>query len=420
MHTVSFESQLSRPVSGCDLAVLVPVFPKLSETFVLGDLLALEDAGVRLRVFSVRLPEAGLVHSAVQRLRADVEYLPEISGRRPSLVLRATQAALLVRDPRHYARGLAEIYASADYSRLRLQQALLLARRLDRLGCPPLYIHFAHKPATIGRFASLLLGTPFAISAHAVDVWTPPIKELRAKFRDARLVLCCYREAQDHVRRLVDGHTPVELAHHGVDVPLTPRREELSPPVLLSVGRLMEKKGFDTFLRAAALVRDRGLDFRVRIVGDGPLWATLQRLVNELELGEIVRFMGPLTQEELVDQYSQATMFVLASQIAADGNRDGMPNTLLEAMAHRLPVVSSTLPSIAEAIGEGEHGLLVAPRDPVALAGALVRLLEDDSLRERLAGAARARVIDRYDRAALAPRVREALTSAGLLGDRGR
>lgn len=406
----------SSPIApGCDLAVLVHEFPKLSETFVLADLLALEERGLRLHVFSLRRPEAGLAHDMVGSLRAPVEYLPEIRGRQQSLLTRATHASLFLRDPRRYPLRLSEIYASPDYSRLRLQQGVLLARRLQQLGRPPLYIHFAHKPATVGRFAALLVDTPFAVSAHAVDVWTSPMRELQVKLRDAAVVLCCYREAQQFLAGIVDGHTPVELAPHGVDIPSDPRRHEGSPPLLLSVGRLIEKKGFDTLVRAAARLRDRGLQFRVEIAGEGPLWPTLQRLVNELELSEFVRFLGPLTLEELEHHYPTASLFVLPCQVAVDGNRDGLPNTILEAMARGLPVVSTTLASIQEAVTDDREGLLVPPRDPIALADALARLLSDRELRERLGGAGRKRVAAEHDRAQLAPRVFSALAAAGLV-----
>lgn len=416
MESLNFNLGPASSTAGCDLAVLVHEFPKLSETFVLADLLALEDRGVRLHVFSLRRPQAELAHTATGRLRAPIEYLPEISGRQLSLLTRAIHASLFARAPRRYLLALAEIYASPDYSRLRLQQALLLARSLRRLGTPPLYIHFAHKPATVGRFAALLLDVPFAVSAHAVDVWTPPVRELRVKLRDAKVVLCCYREAQQFIAGIVDGHTPVELAPHGVDIPPEPSRTEASPAMLLAVGRLIEKKGFDTLVRAAALLRDRGLKFRVAIAGDGPLWPTLQRLVNELELDEVVRFLGPLTQEELERHFASATAFVLPCQVAADGNRDGLPNTILEAMVRELPVVSTTLPSVREAIDDEQEGLLVPPQDPVALAGALARILDDQSLRERLGRAARERIVREHNRAVLAPRVFGALQAAGLIG----
>jgi glycosyltransferase involved in cell wall biosynthesis len=404
------------PDVSCHLAVLVNEFPRLSETFVVGDLLGLEAAGVRLHIFSLRRPEMALAQEAVEDLRAPVEYLPEISGRQLSLLVRTIQAALFFRDPRRFSRGLAEIYTSPDYSRSRLQQALLLARRLDRIGSPPLYIHFAHKPATVGRFAALLLGSPFAISAHAVDVWTTPVPELHAKCRDAQLVLCCYEEALDYVRLIADGSARVELAPHGVVIPPQPVRAEQSPSVLLSVGRLVEKKGFDTLVRAARLLRDRGLQFQVRIVGEGPLWPALQRLVNELDLADTVRFLGPLTAQELEPQYAHAAVFALACRIGSDGNRDGLPNTVLEAMARGLPVVSTTLGSIEEAVTDGEQGLLAPADDHTALASALERLLNDRNLRSRLGAAARSRVLERYDRDRLASRVHTLLGSVGMIG----
>jgi glycosyltransferase involved in cell wall biosynthesis len=405
--------------SDCDLAVLVHEFPKLSETFVLADLLGLEERGARLHVFSLRQPQSDLAQDGLAGLIAPVEYLPEISGRQRTLLTRAVNMAMFVRDPRRYAAGLAEVYASPDFSRARLQQAVLLARALMRLGTPPLYVHFGHRPATVGRFASLLLGTPFAVSTHAVDVWTSPPRELRVRLGDARIVLSCYEEAREYLATLTRGRTPVRLIRHGVDIPASPVRAEVSPPVMLAVGRLIEKKGFDTLLRAAAFLRERGLDFRVHVAGDGPLWPELARLVGELGLGDQIRFLGPLTQDELEPHFAAATLFVLPCQVASDGNRDGLPNTILEAMARRLPVVSTTLLSVQEAIEDGREGLVVPPRDPRALADALGRLLEDSCLRARLGEAGRERVKRDYDRTVLAPLVYEALVAAGMIAGRG-
>lgn len=397
-----------------DLAVLVHEFPKLSETFVLHDLLALERAGVKLTVFSVRRPEQPVQHDAVRQLQADVRYLPELAGRQRRLAVRATAALLAVRDPKRFLRGLAQIYASPDYSRLRLNQAILLAGELERLKAPALYIHFAHKPATIGRFAALLLGVPFAISAHAVDVWTPPQKELRAKIRDAEIVLCCYEEARAYLARLARGATPVELAYHGVGIPERP----VEPPesaTVLAVGRLVPKKGYPTLIEAAALLRDRGVDATFAIGGDGPDWASLQKLVNERGLTEVVRFTGPLTDTEVERAFASASVFALPCQEMPDGNRDGIPNTVLEAMARGLPVVSTTLPSVREAVDDGVNGLLVPQRDPAALADALERLLADADLRQRLGRAAREQVAAKFDRARCGPRIPELLARAGLI-----
>ncbi|HET9718889.1 MAG TPA: glycosyltransferase, partial [Solirubrobacteraceae bacterium] len=286
---------------------------------------------------------------------------------------------------------------------------------LMKLGVPPLYVHFAHRPATVGRFASLMLGNPFAVSAHAVDVWASPPKELRVKLRDASVVLSCYEEAQRHLERLVEGRTPVRLVRHGVEIPAEVHRAEASPPIVLAVGRLVEKKGFDTLLRAAAQLSNWGAGFRLHIAGDGPMWPTLARLASELGVGDSVRFLGPLTQQELEQHFARAAVFALPCQVTPDGNRDGLPNTILEAMARELPVVSTTLPSVREAIEDGAQGRLVAPRDPDALAAALRELLDDAELRRRLGRAARERVSREHDRQALAPLGYAALSEAGIL-----
>jgi glycosyltransferase involved in cell wall biosynthesis len=403
-----------------DLAVLVHEFPKLSETFVLHDLLALEAEGVRLALFSLRRPDVPPLQGARPQLEAEVRYLPEIQGRRMRLAVRLSNALLLIRNPARYLWGMYRIVISPDYSRTRVNQAVLLAAELERLGSPPLYVHFAHKPATVGRFASLLIGGRYAISAHAVDVWTPLVEELRLKVRDAETVLCCYEEARDHMLRLAGGQTPVALVHHGVELPSNPVRSERNPPVVLAVGRLVEKKGYPTLLAAAALLRDEGLSVEVRITGDGPEWASLQRQVTELDLGDWVRFIGPLTSEELEREYAAASVFVLPCQTTPDGNRDGIPNTLVEAMARALPVVSTTLASVAEAVDHDQHGLLVPQRDPRALAQAISRLLADPALRRRLGEAARLRVAERFDRRECAPRVFEALAAAGMVSRRDR
>lgn len=409
---------LTNRANSCDLAVLVHEFPKLSETFVLADLLALEQRGVRLHVFSLRQPSGELTQGGTSQLKAKIEYLPEITGRQLTLLTRAIHAAMFARSPTRYAAGLAQVYASSDYSKLRMRQAVLLAGGMLRLGVPPLYVHFAHKPATVGRFASLLLGNPFAISAHAVDVWATPPKELRAKLRDAAVVLSCYEEARRHLEWLAGSHTPVRLVRHGVEIPARPFHQEASPAIVLAVGRLVEKKGFETLVRGAALLRDSGHDFRVHIAGDGPMWPTLARLVGELGVGELVRFLGPQTRDELEKHFAEAAVFVLPCQVAQDGNRDGLPNTVLEAMARGLPVVSTTLESVKEAIRDGVEGRLVTPQEPSELASAVAELLGDSDLRARLGHAARERVKRDYDRAALAPLGYAALTEAGLLKGR--
>jgi glycosyltransferase involved in cell wall biosynthesis len=404
-----------RSPSKPDLVVIVNGFPRLSETFVLRELLDLERRGVRLHVFALRHPEEVIAQEVLADLQATVDYLDDPQAAR-AIAVRAAHAALAILRGVRYFNGLAEVIGSRDFSRSRLKLSVLLAHRIVRLGAPPVYIHFAHKPATVGRFAALLAGVPYAMSAHAKDVWLTPVKELRAKIRDAEVVLVCTRESYAYASGLAGSHTPVHLIYHGVDVPaemLPPVNNE--PPVILGVGRLVEKKGYDVLLRAAALLRDRGVAFQLRVVGEGPAWGGLQRLVNELRMDESVTFLGPLDTGEVQSEYARADVFALACRQLADGDRDGLPNVVVEAMVRGLHVVSTTAGAVAEAIVDGESGLLVEPDDHVALAAALERALGDPDLRHRLGTAARASASARFDRAANLPAVSAALAAAGII-----
>jgi glycosyltransferase involved in cell wall biosynthesis len=401
-----------------DLVVLLNGFPRLSETFVLHELLDLERRGLRLHIVALKRPEEVLQHEALRNLCAPVEYLgvgvPWSRSQR--LAVRIAHAALLLRRGSSYLDGLAHIVQAPDVSSTALGGAAVLAHRLVRLGSPPLYVHFAHKPGTYGRFAARLAGVPYALSAHAKDVWLTQPEELRAKAREAATVLTCTEEARSYISELADGVTPVHRIYHGVEVPgSSPIVEGGASPVILAVARLVEKKGLETLIRAAALLRLRGADFRVRIAGEGPEWATLQRLVHELGVADKVGFLGPLLEPEVRSEYRRAAVFALPCRVLENGDRDGLPNVIVEAMAHGLPVASTTLAGVREAVVDGECGLLVPPGDEVGLADALQRLLSDGVLRSRLGAQARRRVVTRFERGANLPAVHAALAAAGLI-----
>jgi glycosyltransferase involved in cell wall biosynthesis len=399
-----------------DLAVLVNGFPRLSETFVLHELLDFERRGLRLHVVALRRPDETVQQEALQNLRARVEYLDDGTLWSQRLAVRAAHAALLLRRGPSYLDALADVLRSVDCTRATLAGAAILGHKLVRLGSPPLYVHFAHKPGTYGRFAARLAGVPYALSAHAKDVWLTPARELEAKASDAAVVLTCTEEARNYLQQLVGQATRVHRAYHGVEVP--PRLSQIDrgeTPVVLLVARLVEKKGIDLLIRAAALLRVRGADFMVRIAGEGPEWARLQRLAHELGVADRITFLGPLTESEVRAEYRRATVFALPCQLLPNGDRDGLPNVLLEAMSHGLAVVSTTLGGVREAVVDGESGLLVAPRDEVALGAALQRVLADGALRARLGTKARQTVAERFERRTNLPAVHTALASAGLI-----
>lgn len=411
------ERHAQRPA---DLVVVVNLFPRLSETFVLQELLELERLGARLHLIAVRRPEELVQLEGVERLKAEVEYLPDVApyalNRTVRMRIRAAHAALCVDAPKRYLNALGEITASPDFTRTALRRSALLAHRLLQLGSPPVYVHFAHTPATVARFAARLAGVPYGLSAHAKDIWLTPPAELVRKVRDAEVVLTCTRGGQALLEQLAGGRTPVELVYHGIDTNALAPPDTASPePVILSVSRLVEKKGYPTLLRAAALVRDRGIGFQLRIAGEGPEWAALQRLVHVLGLGGRVSFLGPLTESEVRDQYVQAQVFALACQELTNGDRDGIPNVILEAMACGLPVASTASPGVSEAVVHGECGLLVPQGDEEALAAALTRLLADHELRRRLGTSGRARAVEGFDRTVHLAKAAGVLRAAGLL-----
>jgi glycosyltransferase involved in cell wall biosynthesis len=407
---------VNRPARSADLAVLVNGFPRLSETFVLHELLELERRGLRLHVFALRRPDEVVQQDALSELRATVEYLPAGTVPYRRSRVRLAHSALLLQRRLGYLHGYAEVLGSPEYSRSLGVSAVLLAHRIVRLGSPALYVHFAHKPATIGRFTSLLAGVPYALSAHAKDIWLTPEDELARKVQDASVVLTCTEQGRTQLARLANGRTPVHLAYHGVEVKGRVRSSHQDERVrILAVGRLVEKKGHETLLLAAALLRDRGLAFSLRLAGEGPEWSRLQRLVHELRLADRVAFLGPLSEGEVRAEYEQADIFALPCRKLANGDQDGLPNVILEAMAHGLPVVSTRLDGIVEAVVDGDSGLLADQDDPAAFAVHLGGLIEDAKLRERVGEAGRSRVAACFERSANLPRVVEALVEAGIV-----
>lgn len=380
------------------------------------ELLELERLGLRLHVIALRRPEEVVEQEALARLKADVEYLPDLTEADPKRALKIAHAALFLRRPLRYLNGVAACIASPDYSRRELRRAVLLAHRVVRLGSPPLYVHFANRPATVGRFTAFLTGVPFGLSAHAKDIWLTPRKELARKVRDAQVVLACTTEGQRYLASLAGTRTPVVLAHHGVETEGRRRNPAPEPPAtVLSVGRLVEKKGHDTLVRAAGLLRDRGVDVRLRIVGEGAEWSRLQRLVHELDVDDRVTFTGPLSEAEVRSEYERAHVFALACRELENGDRDGIPNVLLEAMAYGLPIVSTQCGGILEAVEDGRSALLAEPDDAEGLADRLAEIVSDNVLSSRIGSGAAQRVQKHFDRERNLPAVVDALRASGLV-----
>jgi len=393
-------------MSPIPLVVVVKGYPRISETFIAQELAALERRGIGLRIVSLRRPYDPLTHPVHREIRAPVLYLPEYLVEAPGRVLRGLWRAWR-RHPAAWRRSLGlwlrDLGRDATANRVRrFGQAAVLAAELPP-GARLLHAHFLHTPASVARYAAAMLGLPYSLSAHAKDIWTRPAWELGEKLAGARFCVTCTAENREHLARLAPG-TRVELIYHGLDRRLFAppphfgsRRDgsDAADPVrLLSVGRLQPKKGFDVVLRALGRVPGHVV---LTLVGYGPGEARLRRLAASLDVEGRVRWTGQLDQPAVRALYRESDLFVLAPRIAPDGDRDGLPNVVVEALSQALPVVATRVAALPEIVEDGVNGRLVPPDDPAALADAVAGLTADPDGRRRLGAAALRRVAEGWD-----------------------
>jgi glycosyltransferase involved in cell wall biosynthesis len=383
------------------IVYIVSTWPRLSQTFVLTEVLALERQGVDLRIFSIKEPGNEPVHADTRLVRAKVTYLwlKSHGGR----ILRGN-IWTACRHPHRYLTTLFRALLHPRWSFLQsFFQAGYLADLLSRETVAHLHAHFATAPASVAMFTHHLTKIPYTFTAHAKDIYfdVKP-RLLRAKMKHARAVVTVSEYNRRHLACLVHPSQAkkVHRIYNGMDLSRYSNgdasREKSAVPVILSVARLIEKKGIGDLIRACGILGRRGRLFRVEIIGKGPLRTSLKKQVQLLELQDIVEFRGALPQEIVRQAYRQAAIFALPCVISADGDRDGVPTVLLEAMASGLPVVSTNVSGIPELVESGRDGLLVQPSNPQMLANALDRLLLDEELRKTLGAAASAKVANRF------------------------
>ena len=382
------------------LGYLVKAFPRVSETFILNEILELERQGFDLRIYSMIDPPDRLQHKVFQQVRSKITYLPNPLWRNGHRVL-GDHIQQMWRAPRAYFSAVGRAFGTRDSEMIeRFTQAGCLARRLEEDGVTHLHAGFVHSPGSVAWLASAMTGLPFSLASHAKDLYHSPPALLRKKLSAARVVFTCTRYNITHLKRLAEGE-PIHVRHayHGTDLSrfqFGPYAQS-KPPVVLAVARLVEKKGLDTLVRACARLRDRGRDFRCHIIGDGPLRKPLSDMIRKYKLSRVITLEGSLDQSEVLTWYRRATVFALPCVVTVDGDRDGIPNVLIEAAACGVPLVSTPVSGIPELIEEGVSGLLVPPHEPDELANALDELLRSVVLREKLRVNARARVVKAFD-----------------------
>ncbi|KQV70420.1 glycosyl transferase [Rhizobium sp. Root1220] len=389
------------------ILVVLKGYPRLSETFIAQELLGLEKAGFDLTLISMRRPTDKKRHPVHDEITARVVYLPEYLHEEPVRVLKGLFAGFGKPGFRAlWKRFFQDLPRDISRNRFRrLGQALVLAREWPDHG-EWLHAHFIHTPASVTEYASILTGVPWTCSAHAKDIWTSPDWELNEKLGSARWTVTCTRSGFEHMRTLTPRKDAVHLSYHGLDLARFGHfagershrdgSDPADPAFILSVGRAVEKKGYDTLLRALALLPG-DLNWRFEHIGGGDELLRLKVLATNLGLADRITWKGALAQEDVLDHYRRADLFALACRIAANGDRDGLPNVLVEASSQRLPCISTAVSGVPELLEDGENGLVVPPEEPAALAAALEIAIRDPALRQRLGDAAEARVREHFD-----------------------
>jgi glycosyltransferase involved in cell wall biosynthesis len=388
------------------VAIVLKGYPRLSETFIAQEIRALELRGFKLCLFSLRKPTDLTSHPIHGEIEAPVYYLPEYARDELSRVFRAW---LSVRKKSGYRQAWRVFVRDLkrDFSRNRMRrfaQALVLADEMPDT-VEHYYAHFMHTPASVTYYASLINQKPWSISAHAKDIWTIEGWEKKEKIASAKWLVTCTSANVAHLRQLADEPERVSLLYHGLDFERFPdiekgadRRDgsdKENTVRIVSVGRAVNKKGYDYLLEALADLPGK-LYWHFTHIGGGELLDELQGKAIEMKLDDRIDWLGALPQTDVLAHYRQADLFVLPSRISDNGDRDGLPNVLMEAQSQNLACLSTDISGIPELIDHAKTGWLVPQKDSAALKQALHTLITDALLRESLATAGLKRVRENF------------------------
>jgi glycosyltransferase involved in cell wall biosynthesis len=383
------------------VAYLLDQFPSVSETFILREMAQLERRGVRILPCALVRPEVGApIHQEAEAFLARTVYRParpqvgdwlRACVRWPKGGASGTVLAIAhsLRRPGH-AREMAGSLAAASH----------FAPAIQAAGVQHLHAQFGSMPATIGLMLAEITGLSLSLSLHARDIFTDESILLRQKLLESEFATTCTKFARDRLLATQPAalHGRLHLVRHGIDITRTTRTHRPArEPIITIVGRLVEKKGHRVLLRAMQMLRRRRTDLMLAVAGDGPLRGELESLAESLGIAPLVNFCGTLAQEQIEELLAASRVLVAPSVVAADGDRDGLPNVILEAALIGTPIVASEVSAIPEFVVNRETGLLVPPDEPRRLADAISAVLEDPAAAHHRAEEARRRVTAEYD-----------------------
>ena len=388
------------------LGMVLKGYPRISETFISNEIRLLEEMGFTIHISSMRAPRENFTHDAIKEIKARVTYLPEsMFFGLPALLYHNIR--LFRRMPRRYLDCLKIMgkrfrLAPKKHTWVKhmLQAGYIMQKSVIDDGVPlgHLHGHFAHTPTTVTMYAAFLADIPFSFTAHAKDIYTQDPRRIMDKVERARFVVTCTRYNEEYLREKVAGGNPVHCVYHGINLDLfspNGRPMEAAPPYrILTVARFVEKKGIDTVLHALAKLRAEGVDFRYTLVGEGKASYNrkIEKLIRSLGLDDVTTLPGTITHDEVIELLNSAHCFTLGCRKAKDGDRDGIPNVVAEAMATGVPVAATDVSGVPELVTHEETGLLCPSNDPDGLAEIIRRSLTDVELRRKIipAGVTRA------------------------------
>ncbi len=375
---------------------IVKRYPCYSETFIVNEILAHEAAGLDIEIFSLRPTLDSHFQDIISQVQAPVHFLRGY---------KRLQGIKLWEAIEQVSEVIPEIWSRLVYSEgedvHNIFQALQIAYKAHSTGITHLHAHFATSPTSVARLASHFAEIPYSFTTHAKDIFHQDVEynDLERKLRDATTTIAISDYNRNYLCQTYSATAgKVRRIYNGLDLQKFPfRSPEKCPPQIISVGRLVEKKGFSTLIEACALLAKRGCRFTCQIAGKGVLEAELRSLIEQLHLTDVVKLIGPQPQNKIIELVQEAAVFVGPYIIGSDGNRDGLPTVLLEAMALGTPCISTNVTGIPEVIKDRETGLLVPQLDPIALAAEIETLLNNPYLRVRLAMKARKLIVEKFD-----------------------
>ena len=410
------------------IAYIMKGFPRLSETFISNEILLLEQQGMKLHVFAIKSLSEGKIHSVVNQIRTPVTYLPEDDSTADVDIWKwikihlpkffGDHCFIFFKRPFAYLTALLQMfcfslkYRDGFFTKLKrvyfkdfIRAGYIASFILRCPGFSHLHAHFCHGSTTMTMFVSRLTGIPFSFTAHAKDIYLPKLNPgnlLSLKIKRAQFVATCTDANRVHLQKICPTATHIQTIYHGLNISLFKANGSLTqpknPPIILAVGRSVAKKGFPYLVQACQILKDKGYEFQCQIIGEeGEQTPLIKQLIRVSALEDVVILKSWVSQEELRQIYSDAACFVLPCQIVENGDRDGIPNVLVEAMAMEIPVISTAISGIPELIENEVDGLLVSEKNVGALAEAIEKIITNPELKSKLAKNGREKVCRLFD-----------------------